>query len=225
VRKYLLFSLVLVLAGCGTAAQQPAAPASPAAKPSPTSSALPSVAPRKDMSTLLPTDAELSATGVRSDAAPVPYLVSENTPLVLVSACDGKHAWDSQAVDGIQAHWATNDEDRADQLMARYEGISGAEVITAIKKALSCGTVTSKDLAFTLTGETPLPKVAGADNQYAFCGTVPGGIGLNRCYLLLSSGDKATVLTKMGDLKAGVAPARKLLAALAPAFAAALARS
>jgi hypothetical protein len=225
VRKYLLFGLVLVLAGCGAAARQPAAPSPAAAPPSPTSSAVPSVAPRKDLSTLLPTDAELSALGVQSDGTPVPYLISENSPLVLVMACDGQHPWDLQAKEGLHAFWLPGHGDRAKQFIARYEGISGADVVTGIKKALSCGTVTSDDLSFTLAGEVPLPKVAGADNQYAFCGKVPHGVNLSHCYLLLSSGDKATVFSQGGTEKGSIAQTSKLFASIAPAFATALSRS
>lgn len=187
------------------------------------------MAARKNLSTLLPADAELSALGVRSFQSPIPYIIGENTPLVLVTACGEQHSWDGKAAEGLQARWFTGDianEEQAKQVIARYEGISGADVVAGIKKALSCGTVISDDGSWIVSDEVSLPKLAGADNQYAFCAEIRRGVPVGHCYLLLSSGDRATVLSQpIITGKDGVAQTRKLFAAIAPVFAVALGRS
>lgn len=226
VRNYLPLGLVLVLAGCGTdvpaTTTPPPSPSPSVSQPSPT----PSVAAKKSLNDLLPTDAELSSTEFKTSGEPVPYIVSENSPLTLITACGEKHSWDKQAKQGLQMHWLTGPNDgTAAQFVARYEGISGTEVITAIKQALTCGKVTSDDLPLTLTGEIPLPTLTGADNQYAFCAQYTRTPVLIHCYLLLSSGDRATIVHQGGHGKDDIARKQKLLTSVAPMFAAALSRS
>ncbi|MEV0070263.1 hypothetical protein [Amycolatopsis sp. NPDC050768] len=213
--------LAVLVAGCSSGAATPPPSVMPKAPPV-SSSAPPSpVVHPPTLERLLPTDDELAKVGQDEYVQPVEYIIGETTPLRLVNACGAAQPWDAKAKLGAQAHSSDRSGEIA-QLVAEYDGYTGAQVVDGVKKALACGHVTVQHLDFASVSEFTAPKVA--DAQYGFCAAPTEPIGVRICVLVLGKGDRAEALVfKNIDWvdKAG----QSVLKKVAPVFAEALARS
>ncbi|MGW4486311.1 hypothetical protein ACWEOE_21000 [Amycolatopsis sp. NPDC004368] len=212
--------LAVLVAGCSSGVAQTqvsatkteAAPASISAPPSSDSRKLPE--------RFLPTEDEMAKLGQDDYGGPVEYSISEHTPLRLVYACGAAQPWDAKAKVGAQAR-SKGGEGQIAQLVAEYDGYSGAQVVAGVKNALACGHVTVHDLDFASVSEFAVPKVA--DAQYGFCASPTDPIGARICVLVLGKGDRAeaTMYTNTDWVdKAG----EPVLKKVAPVFAEALGR-
>lgn len=178
----------------------------------------------------MPEDKAMAPTGVSLFGSPVPWVVSEHTPLKLLTVCGRTQAepWDSAVHDGVQASWGSGmmDNDKrprsAQQLVARYRGVTGAQVISSLRQALSCGSVTFEGEAMKPYLDLSLPRL-GVDAQYGFCAGLGRNHALPRCALLLARGDRATVVVS-GFYHPGT-DQQAFLVQAAPIFAAALSRA
>ncbi|MFI5606620.1 hypothetical protein [Amycolatopsis sp. NPDC051903] len=211
--------LAVLVTGCSSSAVQP--PVRSVPKPPESSSVPPSsVVHPPTLERLLPTDDELAKVGQDEYVQPVEYIIGETTPLRLVNACGAPQPWDAKAKLGAQAHSSDHHGEIA-QLVAEYDGYTGAQVVDGVKKALACGHVTVRDLDFTSVSEFTAPKVAEA--QYGFCAAPTERIGVRICVLVLGKGDRAeSLLFKNTDWidKEG----QSVLKKVAPLFAEALGR-
>ncbi|WIX76270.1 hypothetical protein QRX50_33025 [Amycolatopsis carbonis] len=212
--------LAVIVAGCSSGAAQ--TPVSAVPKPPPVSSSAPpsSVVHPPTLERLLPTEDELAKVGQDEWREPLEYVIGPRTPLQLVNACGAAQPWDAKAKQGAQAYSSGGDGQIA-QLVAEYDGYSGAQIVDGVKKALACGHVTVQDLDFKSVSEFPAPKVA--DAQYGFCAAPTERIGVRICVLVLGTGDRAESLVfKNTDWvdRAG----QSVLKKVAPVFAEALAR-
>ncbi|MEV4598091.1 hypothetical protein AB0K15_11855 [Amycolatopsis sp. NPDC049253] len=212
--------LAVLVAGCSSGAAT--TPPSLTTKAPPVSSSVPpSSAPPKLPERLLPTGDEVAKVGLDDSEEPVEYVVGSTTPLQLVNVCGAAQPWDAKAKRGAQAI-ATGAAGQLKQLMAEYDGVTGAEVVDGVKNALSCRKVTIDDEEFTKLGEFTVPKVA--DDQYGFCVSLQGSGRFVRCVLLLAMGDRAEALTISNRDSSDAKAQQAVLKKVAPVFAEALAR-
>ncbi|MEV8613796.1 hypothetical protein AB0383_38815 [Amycolatopsis sp. NPDC051373] len=231
-KTVVLAGLVVLLAGCSSGAVE-SAPGSSATKPSPTSSHSPKPKPKPpDLSQFLPTDEALAPTGFALDDE-VRSVINAVYPKKLMAACGRKtlEAWDQAEVEGNSAGFfklgAGPDpgltSEVVDERMGRYDGMTGAQVITKLKSALACGTFTDSAVDFRIDGAFDAPTLPGVDSQYGFCATQTDDDESHRCVLLLSHGDRVESLQSVefdnGNLPAGTA--KEAVRSTLPMFAAA----
>ncbi|QRP43036.1 hypothetical protein [Amycolatopsis sp. FDAARGOS 1241] len=230
-RKVLLVGLALLLSACSTSpghiVESVAGSAAPVStRPAPTSSS-PPFAP-EDLAEYAPAEDALKPLGLAQFGEPVPWVISA-APMQLVNKCGRQlQAWDSHVRAGERVSWSNGGptiEDHtllsAEQRIGRYEGISGAQVIEDVRKALPCTSATPENTPFGIVEEFSLPKVAEA--QYGFCDDAEGLPGAGECVLLLAHGDRATSIhTNLYPHNPDTA--RELLQKAAPIFAAALSK-
>lgn len=216
-----LSGLAVLAVGCSSGSAQP--PVGSAPKPSPVSSNAPpsSVVHPPTLERLLPTENELAEVGQDEYVQPVEYIIGATTPLRLVYACGVPQPWDSKAKLGAQARSGDQNGQIA-QLVAEYDGYTGAQIVAGVKKALACGHVTIKDEDFGSIGEFTAPKVA--DAQYGFCAAPTDGIKVNVCVLVIANGDRAESLVYKGKFGTGKAAGQAVVKKVAPLFADALGR-
>ncbi|MEW2499462.1 hypothetical protein AB0878_03150 [Amycolatopsis sp. NPDC047767] len=212
--------LAVIVAGCSSGAATTGPSATTKAPPVSSSAPPSSVVHPPTLERLLPTEDELAKVGQDEYVQPVEYVIGETTPLRLVNACGAAQPWDAKAKLGAQAH-SNSESGEIAQLVAEYDGYTGAQVVAGVKKALACGHVTVQHLDFGSVSEFTAPKVA--DAQYGFCAAPTDPIGVRICVLVLGKGDRAESLvftnTDWVDK-----PGRSVLAKVAPLFAEALGR-
>ncbi|MEU4674663.1 hypothetical protein AB0F91_43635 [Amycolatopsis sp. NPDC023774] len=229
-RKVLLAGLVLLLSACSTSrghiVESGAGSSAPVStRPAPTSSAPLAL---EDLAEYAPAEDVLKPLGLAQSGQPVPWVISA-APMQLVTVCGRQlRTWDSHVRAGERVSWSDGGptyEDpsflSAEQRVGRYEGISGAQVIEDVRKALPCPSATPENTAFGIVEEFSLPKVAEA--QYGFCDGAEGLPGAGECVLLLAHGDRVTSIST-SHYPHHPDTARELLRKAAPIFAAALSK-
>ncbi len=88
------------------------------------------------------------------------------------------------------------------QAIARYEGISGAEVVQADRKELTCAPYRVGKRQAVRVRELSLPPQAGIDAELAYCATYDTP-AIEDCFALLAKGDVVTRLLASGIGLAG----------------------
>jgi hypothetical protein len=178
------------------------------------------------MAVHVPADTDMAPAHLQAMSPPNPYVISTNTPLILLAACGETHAWDAKVKAGEAVSWWSGKPGggSAKQVIGRYDGVTGADVVVGIRRAMSCGTVKYKDAVYALKTELSMPKFAGSDAQFAFCAEYPGAQDLDRCFLLLAVGDRASAFVADGYPQTQ-REMKTMLTAAGPAIAAALGKA
>ena len=220
-RRAMLFAgLALLLAGCGSAVG--GATTTTAAPPSSSAPVSSSAAPVvKDLATFMPSDAEVTGLGLDQIQQPLPYVIGSTTPLRLVNACGAAQPWDAAAKRGEQSR-AFGPSGEVWQLIAEYDGFTGAQVVDGVKQALACHQVTIEDGDYVVENE--FAPAAKADAQYGFCAGYEGSKKLVRCVMLLAHGNRVTTITTENPKSSGPKTQLALLAKVSPAYGAAFAK-
>lgn len=138
-----------------------------------------------------------------------------------MNACGAAQPWDAAAKRGEQSR-AFGPSGEVWQLIAEYDGFTGAQVVDGVKQALACHQVTIEDGDYVV--ESEFAPAAKADAQYGFCAGYEGSKKLVRCVLLLAHGNRVTAITTKDTGSSGPKTQLALLAKVSPVYAAAFAK-
>jgi hypothetical protein len=196
-RKYLLVTLLataVVATACksGDTASDSSGPATQTAAGEPASvSAAPAAsADEQRLRDAMLTDDQLSTLAMKPSKAPSLFVPTDGDQFSLVAACVSTQPSDAKVVRAEQASWEGESPAwKVHQWVASYDGVTGADVVAGVKKALPCSTPADDTLPDTKYVEEPnIPQVPGADAQFAFCPETLQG-PLSDCYLVTAQGN------------------------------------
>jgi hypothetical protein len=194
-RKYLLVTLLATAAvttACksGDTASVSTGPTTSAAEPTSVSAAPAASSDEQQLRDAMLTDGQLSALGLKPSKAPVAFVPSDGDQFSLVAACVSTQPSDAKVARAEQASWEGQSPAwKVHQWVASYSGVTGADVVAGVKKALPCSTPADDTLPDTKYVEEPnLPQAQGVDAQFAFCPETLQG-PLSDCYLVTAQGN------------------------------------
>jgi hypothetical protein len=108
------------------------------------------------------------------------------------------------------------------QLIAEYDGFTGAQVVAGVKQALACHPVTIEDDDYVVENE--FAPAANDDAQYGFCAGYGGSKKFVRCVMLLAHGNRVTAITTKDTKSSGPKTQLALLEKVSPVYGAAFAK-